>query len=167
MAFNITIQDVRVEEVKKGRSSYSIANVVYTFKGTQKEQKLMSFANPQVFKDVQTYKGQEVAVEVAKNDKGYDQWAKISPVGAGSTAPGAPPTPGKVTGSNYETADERKMRQLLIVRQSSITNAIATLTPGAKAALDAELVLALAQKYVDFVYGNEAEATEEFVGQAE
>lgn len=165
MAFNITIQDVRIEEVKKGRSVYSIANVVYTFKGQQKEQKLFSFSNPQVFKDVQTYKGQEVSVEVAKNDKGYDQWAKISPAGAASASPA--PVTGKVAGSNYETADERKQRQLLIVKQSSITNAIATLSPGAKGALDASLVLALAQKYVDFVYGNDVDEAEEFVEAAE
>ena len=39
--------------------------------------------------------------------------------------------------------------------QSSLSNAIAMLTPGAKAPLKTDEVLAVAQELVDFVYGNE------------
>jgi hypothetical protein len=57
-----------------------------------------------------------------------------------------------VSGSNYETKEERAARQVLIVKQSSLTNAVATLSPGAKAALDANAVIDLAQKYADWVF---------------
>ena len=37
-----------------------------------------------------------------------------------------------MTGSNYETKEERAARQELIVRQSSLSNAVAILSVGAK-----------------------------------
>jgi hypothetical protein len=38
------------------------------------------------------------------------------------------------------------------VKQSSLSSAVATLSPGAKTALDANAVLELAQKYADWVF---------------
>lgn len=55
------------------------------------------------------------------------------------------------TQRDYETKEERAARQVSIVRQSSLSNAIATLTVGSKAALKVEEVLEVAQQYVDFV----------------
>lgn len=57
---------------------------------------------------------------------------------------------GKVTGSNYETSEEREWNRVRIIRQSSISNAINTLkTDGV--ALNADDVFALAKRYADFV----------------
>ncbi|HET8688881.1 MAG TPA: hypothetical protein VFM18_19905, partial [Methanosarcina sp.] len=46
----------------------------------------------------------------------------------------------------------RDRRQVLIVRQSSLTNAIAVLTAGSKTPPDPEAVKKLAQEFVDFVF---------------
>jgi hypothetical protein len=156
MAFKIVVQEVTLEDVVKGRSKYSIANVVYSFNGQNKTQKLMSFANPQVFKDIQGLVGKTVLVETSKNAAGYDQWAKVvdvdNPEAGGSTGPSkASTTPVK---STYETPEERARRQVLIVRQSSISSAIQTLSVGAKVAPQGKDVLELAQVYVDWVFEN-------------
>ena len=145
----------------KGRSRYEIANVVYTDKtGAQKEKKVLSFSNPGVFATVSKIaSGTVVEVSYAKDDP-YFNWAKVDKVDADNPAygvdkPATPSPAGKVLGSQYETREERQTRQLHIVRQSSLSNAIAMLTPGAKAPLKTDEVLAVAQELVDFVYGNE------------
>lgn len=149
MSFNITVQDVHGPRKVK---TYEELTVVYTFKGTNKEQVLRSFANPQVFKAIQGMVGKNVVVETTKNANGYDQWSKVTLASEASSA--APPT-GKVVGSNYETAEERKLRQMYIIKQSSISNAVEALSVGAKAPLKTSDVLAVAQDFVDWVYGND------------
>lgn len=52
---------------------------------------------------------------------------------------------------DFESKEERAIRQRLIVRQSSITNAIDTLKDGKKA-LDSDEVLMLAEKYYQWVF---------------
>lgn len=149
MAFQITVKEVTVESVVKGKSRYQVANVAYEYKGEPRTQKLVSFSNPDVFAKVQTLKaGDVVSVETAKNDKGYDQWAKIT---TGDAAPAAAAGGGRVTGSNYETPQERADNRVRIVRQSSISNAIATLA-AQKLEFTADDVLELAQEYFDWVY---------------
>ena len=152
----IVIQDVRLEDVVKGRNRYQVAHVVYTdSKGAQKEKKVMSFSNPSVFNTVKELQsGTNVEVSYAKDDP-YFNWAKVEKVDANAPAPAPAPSGGKVLGSQYETREERHQRQLHIVRQSSLSNAIALLTPGAKAPLKVEDVLDVAQQLVDFVYGTE------------
>lgn len=149
----VIFQECNVETITKGRNKYQIASVTYTVNGANRTQKLLSFANPESFAAVQKFApGASLEVTITKNDAGYDQWAKV--VAADDAAPVATPTAtgGKVTGSNYETREERQMRQLHIVRQSSLSNAIALLSPGAKAPLDLDKVLETAQELVDFVY---------------
>lgn len=159
MAFKITLQDFRTETITKGRNSYEKGTATYTYNGAQKTQTLMSFANPAVFATLKNAaSGTVFVVETSKNDKGYDQWSSVRPEGE-AAASGAPAKAGattRVAGSNYETPEERKQRQLYIIKQSSISSAIEALTPGAKASLDIKQVLAVAQEFVDFVYGTDA-----------
>jgi hypothetical protein len=154
---NITFQEVNIEDVQKGKSRYQIANVTYTTSGGQnRQQKLLSFANPESFKAVQGFKqGDVLEVTITKNAGGYDQWAKVEKATAAASA-GTPATNVKPV-SNYETREERQERQLHIVRQSSLSNAVNMLTPGAKAALKVEDVIAVAEQLVDFVYDNSLE----------
>lgn len=152
MSFNITVQDVQGPHKVK---TYEELTVVYTFKGANKEQVLRSFANPQVFKAIQGMVGKNVVVETTKNAKGYDQWSKVTLASEAGAVGSAPPPTGKVVGSNYETAEERKLRQMYIIKQSSISNAVEALSVGAKAPLKTSDVLAVAQDFVDWVYGND------------
>lgn len=143
------LNSVNVEHVAKGRTGYDVATVNY---GDGKEKKIMSFANPAVFAAVQEFVGQEVEITVTKNGQ-YFEWSAVTAVGAKPASASAPAT--KVTGSNYETAAERAARQVLIVKQSSLSAAVASLTPGAKAALDPNQVIEVAQKFTDFVFDNQ------------
>lgn len=152
----IKVIHVDVETVDNGKGRpYEKAEVLYESNGRKSSKNLMSFSNPSVFKVLKTCdKGTEFDVESIKDDKGYYQWTSVKPaVGAASTggtsvAADKPTT----TRSNFETPEERERRQRLIVRQSSLTNAIAILSPGAKAALDQNAVKGLAQDLVDWVF---------------
>jgi len=161
VGFQVKLQEVNVEFVKNGKNGYEVANVNYLYKGEAKSTKLMSFSNPQIFKDVQKLVGQTVEVETTQNGK-YTNWAKLTPVAASPDQ--QPSVPGKsdvvksaVARSSYETPEERAQRQLMIVRQSSISNAIEfqkVFNPNPQA-VDVEHVLSIAQEFVDFVYSKE------------
>lgn len=157
----VNIVSVDVEVGKPGPKGWSKAKVTYLANGEQKWQQVMSFTNPQVFKDVQKFIGEEVEVEVGTNDKGYPEWRKVSlgsgASGASAAAPTAtttstPAATGRVTGSNYETPQERARRQVLIVRQSSLTAALAFLKDSPEGLLSTQQVKDTAQEFVDFVF---------------
>ena len=58
----------------------------------------------------------------------------------------------KVPARTFETPEERAVRQRLIVRQSSLSNAIDLLTVGAKTAPTVDQVKEVAESFVDFVF---------------
>ena len=154
----VIFQEVVLEKVVKGRNNYTIAHVTYTYNGANSTHKILSFANPEVFKTVQELRpGETIDVTVTKNDAGYNQWAAIARGGSAPAEQKAPAAAKAASGNVFqgETRDERLARQLHIVRQSALGYAIEALTPGAKTALDVDKVKALAQEFVDFVYGND------------
>ena len=158
----VKILDVTTENVVKGKARYSKATVAYMYNGEAKTQSIMSFANPSVFKDVTNYIGQEVEVSVKKNDTGYNEWAAIGPVCSipsddQSTLSGTPSSGVvRVTGSNYETREERAQKQVYIIKQSSITAALTTLQ-AQKTEFQVQDVTDLAQQYTDWVLGKSPE----------
>lgn len=150
----IQIQDVsRSDATGKNGKSYGILQVAYRSDGKLQEKKLMSFSNPQVFKHIEGLsKGDVVNVKTEKDANGYWQWTAIED---GTAAPKATTSnasaPTRVTGSNYETPEERAKRQQYIVRQSSLTTAISILGVGAKS-LDKQQVLSLAEELEQWVF---------------
>lgn len=158
MAFKVKVVEVNVEWVQNGKNKYGKAEVVYAYNGQNRTQKLMSFSNPAIFKQVQDLKaGDEVEVETTKNDKGYTEWAKIT---TGSAASSDVPKQASATRSSYETPEERALRQLMIVRQSSISNAVAMLTTQGKP-VELASVLDTADQLVAYIY-KQPSLTEEF-----
>lgn len=161
MALQVTIQDVVFSMAGTGPRKYKKAEVTYTWQGNNRRQTVMSFSNPDVFKTLEGLK-LPVNVEVeltkvaGKDGNEYTNWAKVTQVGSGESAPTASKPAGKVVGSNYETSEERAKRQLMIVRQSSISNAIEFIKVADKDAdlLEVQNVIDVAQQFVDFVYGN-------------
>ncbi len=147
----ITIKNVNIEVVKKGRNSYEKATVEYTDeKGDTKSKPVVSFSNPAVFAVVKDSKpGDRFNARSVEKD-GYWNWAELTPV----TRQEATPAKGSYV-DNRETADERRMRQLMIVRQSSISNALEFLKLRGDNTASMEDVLSTAQDFVDFVYGTE------------
>jgi hypothetical protein len=94
-------------------------------------------------------KGDDITLVMEKNEAGFldildlqKGRVEVTPM---ANAPAA--ATGKVVGSNYETADERKLKQRLIVRQSSIGAAI-ELQPKSTP----EAILELAKVFEDYCY---------------
>lgn len=153
----ITVQEVTNEFVSKGKNGYNKLTVVYSSNGKNSTKMLMSFTNPAVFATMKdATSGSNWEVDVKKNGE-YWEWVAVKPAGGEATpaANKAAPAAGRVVGSNYETPEERKQRQLYIIKQSSISNAIETLAPGSKTPLNPDDVIKLAQRYVDWVYGTQ------------
>lgn len=159
----LNIIDVSQPTTSTNRNGRQYQSIEITYKGNDgrvANKKLMSFSNPEVFRVAQTWeKGDVVNVATEKDDAGYWQWTKILADGEAEPAPTnasaaqsstAAKTTNRVTGSNYETKEERALRQLMIVRQSSLSNAVATLATHGSA-LTPEQVIQLATKYERFV----------------
>lgn len=151
----IEIQDVsRSDAMGKNGKSYGVLQVAYRSDGKLQEKKLMGFSNPQVFKHIEGLtKGAVVNVKTEKDGNGYWQWTAIedgaSPSQSKPSALASAAT--RVTGSTYETPEERAIKQKYIVRQSSLTTAISILGVGAKT-LDKQQVLSLAEELESWVF---------------
>lgn len=147
-SINIEILDVTVEEVPRpsGKGSYEKATVAYkNSEGKVEAKTLMDWANKEVWPTiVKAKKGDTFSIDREKNAKGFWDWVGIAKQD-GVVTPSAPSkAPAKPT---YETPDERAQRQVYIIRQSSLTNAINLLGEGAKV----EDVLKTATIFVDYV----------------
>jgi hypothetical protein len=152
----VTIRNVNVEWAGEGRKKYGKAVVEYTYNGEARRQNIMSFSNPDVFKKVQELTGQTVEVEVGKNDKGYSEWRSISVGVSNASNAGSPAATAttRVSGSNYETREERAARQVMIAKQSSLDRAVEILKHNnPKDKIDPEEAKRLAQDLTDFVLG--------------
>jgi hypothetical protein len=155
----ITILNVTHEHVPNAKGGYGKLDVAYKNDGKTEGKKIMSFSNEAVFNTVREAKAGDMFDVVTEKDKNnYWQWASVTPVhGAAAaqeatvatkTTSGATTTPR----STYETPEERAKKQVYIVRQSSIANAIAY-SQGVKALKTAEDVLKVAAQFEAFVFG--------------
>lgn len=154
----IEIQDVsRTDSTGKNGKSYGVLQVAYRADGKLQEKKLMSFSNPQVFKHIEGLKkGDSVNVKTEKDGNGYWQWTAIlneesRAEPASRPASNSQGNATRVTGSTYETPEERAIKQKYIVRQSSLTTAIQILGVGAKS-LDKQAVIGLAEELENWVF---------------
>lgn len=143
---NLEIRIKSITDESKGK--YNQLNVGYLDinSGQEHTYKLMSFVNKDAYTLLKAAKADdEFNVTCNKNDKGYWTWEEVTVLGSQVKTVKANTTPR----STYETPEERAKKQLYIVRQSSITNAIALL--GAKAKVDA--VLETAKQFEAYVFG--------------
>ncbi|UOF82017.1 hypothetical protein [Caudoviricetes sp.] len=150
----------------KGSRSYHTLEVIYKDdQGKAVSKKLVSFANPKVYEFVSNLEaGAVFYVELVKEGD-YWQWKQASsdpieggsqpsPAAAGGSKVSDAKGSTRVVGSNYESKEERQVRQVMIVRQSSLANAVATLAIGSKSAPTPEAVIAVAKEYEKYVLGN-------------
>lgn len=164
---NVTILSVDIKTIPTAKgSSYQKAEVAYknnSFQGKVEGKSVMSFgATAGSFKTLSSaVSGDTYEVEVVKNTAGYNDWVSMTISTVGAPSPQAVPagagTINKPAGavatrSTYESAEERAAKQVYIIRQSSISAAINTLTVGAKT-VKPDDVITLATKYVDYVMG--------------
>lgn len=165
--FNIEVLSVSEPSfVKTARGGYNTIEVAFKNQksGKVEGKKLVDFNNQTVFAAVKELKtGQVVKVvsEKGENDKFWN-WTSVGGSGGdsggtsqadGVVAESTPqPSVGtesrtrggnnRVTGSNYETPEERARRQVYIVRQSSLTAASGILGAGA----ELEAIIEMAEK---------------------
>lgn len=166
MAITVEVLSVSVED--KGK--YKMAEVAYKGSdGKVTSKKLMSFNYPEVFNSFANAKqGNVFSVEMVKNDKGYWDWTTATTGGAagGATAKASPAPGNSSPKSTYETAEERANRQVLIVRQSSLSNAIEFLGLNQKKVPSVQEVVEVASFFEGYVFGktSKPEVADEFAG---
>ena len=144
----------RIYGEDKFKKPTTTLEISYESGGVSGKQRIVPFANPSVFKTLDgSAVGDSFDVALTTNAKGYDVWSAIGAVGTIKASPAAAT---KVIGSNYETADERALKQRYIVRQSSIANAVAFLrTSSAFDTMQAdtvEEVLVVAKQFEEYVF---------------
>ena len=155
----IDVGVVNSHSAKNGRQYQSIEVTYKNEAGQASNKKLMSFSHPDVFKTAQTWtKGDSVNIDSVKDDNGYWQWTKVLGEGQApsASAPKAGSSSPAARGNSFPTSDERAQTQVYIIRQSSLTNANATLATTGKPVSQDE-VIKLAKVYQDFVLGVVAE----------
>lgn len=171
----IEVLSSTVTTVPTAKGSYQVCELAFknkTFQDKVEGKKIMSFAEKEAFTTLSTAPmGSVFTVVRVKDDKGYWKWQTVTAgANAGAAASAAAPSVTSTTGasmanaspkSTYETADERAARQVMIVRQSSISNAIALLKTE-KHTPTTEDVLAVAKQFEDFVFGKKAYDPESF-----
>lgn len=148
----IQVEVVSVTETNMGK--YKKLEVAFRQDGKVAGKNLVSYVHPEVYEAAKGFKPGEVhnvtlAKEAAKDGKEYWQWVAVE--GAGVPATEATPTADKPkTVSNYETKEERAVRQQYIIRQSALDRSIDFWNMHNKKATPEE-VFEIAGKFVDWV----------------
>jgi hypothetical protein len=162
----LIVEIINVQATTKPTAKGSYIQLDVAFKrldtGKVEGKKVMSFTNKEVYDTLsKATNGQQLAVTTEKNEKsGYWDWTKVDALGAA----GATAAPSKAVGatsfaspkSTYETAEERAARQVLIVRQSSLSAAIAVLNKDKKEPAPSDIVQ-LADFFTRWVFQKDVE----------
>lgn len=169
MQIQILSVDIKTKPNSRG-GTYQDAEVAYknnTVQGKVEGKSVRSFgAQEAAFKALAVAQpGETYEVQVVKNDKGFNDWVSVQKAGAvaaGGVAASVPtgvPARAAATStpvrSTYETPEERAKKQVYIIRQSSVSSAIALHSVGAKA-LKLEDVLNTAKALEGYVLGTGA-----------
>lgn len=148
----IEVISVSVNTVPTAKGSYQVAEVAYKDlkDGKVNGKKIMSFANKDAFNIISKAKqGEKYEVGLEKDDKGYWQWKGVS--AAGSAVAQTASTGNASPRSTYETPEERTKRQDFIIRQSSLSTAVALLKTE-KHTPSPDDVMKVAEQFAQFVY---------------
>lgn len=161
----VTIQDVKVSAVQNGKNNYSVAEVVYTdSRGENKNKKIMSFSNPAVFAFVSKIKN-PTKVVVENSGAPYYNWVKIDAANDEEVVAAKAAPKSSTYNDTRETPEERARRQLMIVKQSSLSNAINYWSEIKKINnpdydFTVEEIITTAQQFVDWVMEDPAKVLE-------
>ena len=160
----ISIINVTNQTVPTTKGSYQALEVTYKEVATSKvgSRNIMSFVqdSKKAFETLSTASNGEVfdismVKQAGKDGKEYWVWTDARKGSAqasqGQTASAAPAASGTVSKGNWETPEERAKKQVYIIRQSSLSTAVAALS-GGKAPPTAENILALAKTFEDYVF---------------
>lgn len=152
------------EKIVKGRNSYNKMVISYSYQGQSKTQQIMSFANPSVYAAIPGFKeGDSLDVEITKNDAGYNTWASVK-LSEGATSAASAPSAGTkgntpVARSTYETPEERAKKQVYIIKQSCLAQAVAAVGEIGPDG-DTDHYISMAQQFVDWVLDDGSDGNE-------
>lgn len=167
MAQQMKIKVVAVEVGNgktKSNKDYQFLEVTYkniSFDNKVESKKIMPFGSKEVYNELKNASPGDVFTLLREKDNdGYWQWIGISAgdveieqTGAPAAAQAAPKAGGATPAkSTFETPEERAIKQVYIVRQSSISAAIDTLKTDKKNPSKEEVV-ELAKYYESYVFG--------------
>ena len=158
MLIKIVSIDAELKTAKNGKT-YKALTVVYKNREGKIETKTINPFGPgqntvSILSEATT--GQYYEVQTVKNDAGYWDWVDPRVTdGQAASSPAAPSPASRASsgGENrFETSEERAKKQVYIVRQSSLSNAVETLAVGSKTALDPKKVIEVARMYEAYVF---------------
>lgn len=152
MKLSIISVNVTSKTSAKGKP-YQNAEVIFKNLDTGRVENKNITQYSDVFKQVAEAQPQQVyEVALSKDDGGYWQWTSFSRA-VGESAPvsaAATPVPSSSRWQG-ETPEERAAKQIYIVRQSSLSAAVAALSVGAKSPPSAKDVISYADQLVHYV----------------
>lgn len=141
----------------KADKGYTIVELAYkTEDGKTKGMKIFGFGpQKEVAEVAKAAKAGEVLEAVfQQNQKGYWEFASLKSTGevVGASVPTGGGSTGGASRSNWETSEERAARQVLIVRQSSLSTAV-NFCEVAKIKPNVDDVIGYAKMFEDYVMG--------------
>lgn len=150
-----TFNSYTEEHISKGKTGYEKMTINYSAKGEPKQKTVMSFANPAVYNTIKGLAENDlIDVEFVKDDK-YFNWASVSRMA--TTLPGTSESPknevskaAPAARSSYETPEERARKQVYIIKQSCLAQAVAYVKE-TDSTDNIDNVLNTAQQFVDWV----------------
>lgn len=153
MQFVIEVIQTKVE-TKPSKTGKTFQQCELTYKrldtGKMEAKKLMSFTTPAIFSAASAAAAGSQWEVVSEKEGEYWQWKSFTAIAPGATPSSKPVVAGTIK-STYETPEERAKKQVYIIKQSSLAQAIALLSVGAKVPPSTELVLQEAQKFTAWV----------------
>lgn len=154
----IKVINVTTTTKPTAKGSYTMLEVAYTNidSGKIEGKKIMSFSNKEVFGVLsKAASGSMYDIVTKKNEQtGYWDWVEANTTGNDVAQPVDSPKSFTSPKSTYETPEERAKKQVYIIRQSSLSNAIDTLKTD-KNSPKLDEVLALAESYYNWVVEKE------------
>lgn len=151
-SIQVVFDDLEVTPVSSGKAHYEKLLVHYSENGASRKTSLLSFKVPSLTDFLKnTPKGSVIEVDLVQAGD-YLNW-----VGAKMADAAAPQATKSFAApkSNYETPDERAYRQVLIVRQSCLAQAVQYCNGSHAENWSPEAVTDLAQQFVDWVFSGQ------------
>lgn len=161
------------QKLNKIGKPYEVLDLAFknkSFNDKVEGKQIMSFAEKAAFETLKdAINGQVFTVTRAKDDKGYWKWNSvtagqgvIAKEGATVFGVASAPSPARTSPkSTYETPEERAARQVMIVRQSSISSAVALAASNSKAKVTPQEIIETAKVFEAYVFGKDATGMDE------
>jgi hypothetical protein len=154
---------LKANKTKPEGKNYTVVELAYkTEDGKTKGMKLFGFGaqkeNAEVAANAQP--GDVLDAVFQQNQKGYWEFASLKSTGnkVAETGPQVNSTTVSTSKGSWETSEERAARQVMIVRQSSLSTAVAFLE-AAKVKPGVADVIEAAKEFESYVLGNEKKKT--------